>query len=395
MLTASRIKLFAPLARADIVDALVDGWPSIQQAGVKTPLRLHHFMAQIATETQGLTRLEENLNYSAKRLTKVWPGRFPSIAAAEPYAYRPQALANKVYGGRFGNHRPDDGWRFRGGGLLHTTFRENYRDAGYELGPDLLRTPGPALRSALKYWTDHGCNAIADRDDLPRLRRVIQGGSGGLDDAAQWLVKAKRIFTPLPTPVAVISGGLDANRARPAGGVEDLADPGAVANVQARLRALGYYHVGADDGALGASTQGAILAFRNDNGLRLTPAIDAELLVALSKAEPKPVPPERADGKPERSRILSGSDKLITGSIASAGIGAAANADDLIAKAEMATGYFDRARGLLSPLRRVKEMIDGAISPTVLLILLAIVVGVLAWRIRAARIADYRAGKTP
>ncbi len=50
-----------------------------------------------------------DLNYSAERLMAVWPGRFPTIAAARACAGRPKALASLVYASRMGNGGPESG----------------------------------------------------------------------------------------------------------------------------------------------------------------------------------------------------------------------------------------------------------------------------------------------
>lgn len=89
---------------------------------------------------------EENLYYSkASRIREVWPSRFPSISAAEPYARNPRGLANKVYNGRMGNRDgSDDGWNFRGRGLAHVTGRDNYGKAARAVGVDLVAEPARA-----------------------------------------------------------------------------------------------------------------------------------------------------------------------------------------------------------------------------------------------------------
>lgn len=75
------------------------------------------------------------------------------------------------------------------------------------------------------------------------------------------------------------------------------ATPETIVHVQTRLRALGYYEVGEIDGGEHglAKTHAAILAFRNDSGLRTTPDIDDELLVAIATAKPRPVAASRAN----------------------------------------------------------------------------------------------------
>jgi putative chitinase len=147
-------------------------------------LDLPNFLAQNLHESALLTRLEENLSYSAARLTQVWPGRFPTPASAQPYARNPRALANKVYGGRLGNVDPDDGWRYRGRGLIQITGRDNYALTqaltGYPLlqCPDLLLEPEPALRSSLAWWLEMiPQEALAD---VARVTRIVNGGANGL-----------------------------------------------------------------------------------------------------------------------------------------------------------------------------------------------------------------------
>lgn len=120
-------------AQVQGIDAILD---EAERRG--TPLaHLAAILAEAHHETGGTMQpVSENLNYSAKRLTEVWPSRFPTIAAAAPYANNPQRLANKVYGGRLGNVDPGDGWLFRGRGLAQITGRENYARFGIVGVPD-------------------------------------------------------------------------------------------------------------------------------------------------------------------------------------------------------------------------------------------------------------------
>jgi len=80
---------------------------------IATPSRAAAFLAQIAYESGELNHLSENLDYSPQRLTEVWPKRFPTLAAAIPYAHNPVKLANFVYASRLGNgdEASGDGWK--------------------------------------------------------------------------------------------------------------------------------------------------------------------------------------------------------------------------------------------------------------------------------------------
>lgn len=106
----------------------------------KTPRQhLAYMLATAFHETGGrMQPVRENLNYtSAARIKQTWPGRFASIAEAQPYVSQPQKLANKVYGGRLGNTGPNDGWIYRGDGLPQLTGRANFAKFGIEPGMDL------------------------------------------------------------------------------------------------------------------------------------------------------------------------------------------------------------------------------------------------------------------
>jgi putative chitinase len=156
--------------------------------GIETPEQQASFLGQCAHESNGFTALVENLRYSAESLCKVWPKRFPSLEAAQPYNRNPEAIANHVYAGRMGNgdEESGDGFAFRGRGLIQLTGRANYRACGEALGvdlesdPDLVATPQFAALSAGWFWHTHGLNNIAE--DITAVTKKINGGTLGLDD---------------------------------------------------------------------------------------------------------------------------------------------------------------------------------------------------------------------
>ena len=167
---------------------------------IGTPKRQAAFIGQCAVESANFTRLQENLKYSAQRLTQVWPSRFPSIEAATPYANNPEKLANFVYAGRMGNLQDGDGWQFHGRGLIQLTGRENYANCGSGVGvdlidnPDLLLTPKYAALSAGWFWNKKGLNALADTQEYGTMTRRINGGLTGLEERIAKITKTLQVL---------------------------------------------------------------------------------------------------------------------------------------------------------------------------------------------------------
>ncbi|PAW51043.1 glycoside hydrolase family 19 [Pseudomonas moraviensis] len=151
---------------------------------IDTPLRVAAFLAQVGHESGRMSRVVENLNYSAEGLQKTWPSMFDAKLAAE-YARKPERIANAVYNARMGNTAPGDGWKFRGRGLIQITGKSNYIACGAGLGmdllthPELLERPQHAAMSAAWYWDSRFLNALADAGDIQNIGSLINTGRRG------------------------------------------------------------------------------------------------------------------------------------------------------------------------------------------------------------------------
>lgn len=178
-------------------------------AGLKTPERMAMFLAQVGHECSGFRVFTENMNYDAAGLARTWPKRY----AVDPFAKikvpnalaisiqrKPEVIANKTYAFRYGNRDvgSGDGWKYRGRGAIMTTFYDNYLrvDKAFNLNgelvenPDMLLDPRLTLMSSALYWKDNNLNVWADKRDVTQARKVINGGTIGLD-------KVKVLYTQL------------------------------------------------------------------------------------------------------------------------------------------------------------------------------------------------------
>ena len=169
------------------VDALNE---TFQRFNILTPIQQASFIGQCGHECGNFRILEENLNYRAETLMKLWKSRFPTIEVANEYAKNPKKIANKVYANRMGNRDESsgDGYRFRGRGCIQLTGHANYFHAGQACGedfvmqPDLVATPRYAAMTAGWFWDTHKLNQYADRQDFLMMTKKINGGTIGLDD---------------------------------------------------------------------------------------------------------------------------------------------------------------------------------------------------------------------
>lgn len=427
MVSIAQIRRIAPSASGAIAGAIVSHWHMAEAAGINSPLRAAHFLARVAVETIGLTKLEEGLTYtSAARIRQVWPRRFRTDAQAAPFVRNARALANHVYNGRMGNAAgSDDGWTFRGGGMMQTTGREGYRKMGFEDNPGALRSPKTAFLTAVREWHNRKCNAMADRDDVVAICKAINGGTHGLDDQRKYLAKAKRIFVVERSPVYSVTLPLpgtsppendDHVRVYEPAEIEDV-EPAAlpadmldlphdetpvilnsagIVAVQHRLRQLGYFEVGdparpdATGELWGSRTTAAISALQKDRGLTVTGGMNVATQRALALDIPRPIPASRAEASAERVREVAPAAKdswLATQWSKVTGFGAA-----ILATISGVADYFPDANETLTAFR-------GVISDVSPLVWAGLVGGVsLAIYLRSKKasaevVKDYQTGR--
>jgi putative chitinase len=207
MITAEQLlKLSPSLTHADVWAKEFNA--SMTRFGINTPARRQMFMATVMHESSGLTRLQENLNYSAEGLVKVFGKYFGKDSGRNSALYhrKPQMIANVVYANRMGNGSTlsGDGWKYRGRGPIMATGKDMYEAAGKAcfnspslllVNPDLLLVPAYGAAVACWIWQSKGCNELADADRFEAVTKKINGGLIGLEDRYKWLHKCEKIIT--------------------------------------------------------------------------------------------------------------------------------------------------------------------------------------------------------
>jgi putative chitinase len=210
--------------------------PTFDGYEINTRMRIAHFMGQVTHECAGFSTTEE----------------FASGAA---------------YEGRddLGNINPGDGKRYKGRGLIQLTGRANYREIGAKLmlpledKPELAAEPVTSLKIACEYWKNRSINAAADRDDLVKVTRLVNGGINGLEDRREYVRKAKQALAAIEgIRVATGEGGGTVVLRR--GSFGD-----AVGELQELLNGKGYDVT--IDNDFGPATELAVILFQRSAGL--------------------------------------------------------------------------------------------------------------------------------
>jgi putative chitinase len=195
------------LLRTVTTPQLADKWCSAlnetcERFAIDSPYRIAGFISNVAHESSGFKVVTENLNYSAQRLMVVFKKYFPTEELAQAYAMQPEKIANYVYANRMGNgdEASGEGYFYRGRGLIQLTGKNNFLEYSFTCDneayqrPDIVTEDHYAAEAAGWYWDRNNLNALADKQDIGGMRRRINGGFNGLDDAQMKYAKIMDYF---------------------------------------------------------------------------------------------------------------------------------------------------------------------------------------------------------
>jgi putative chitinase len=354
-ITAEELRQLSPKAGDEEIAAIVAGASNLDLAGINTPLRLAHFLAQICAETGGLAIRREDTSWTPAQVCMLWPSRFKT--KLDPRILRcgsdPEKLAELAYGGRsdLGNVDEGDGYAYRGGGMLQITGRAAYHEAGDAIGvdleasPDLIEDAAISLNVAIWYWSKHGCNTFADSNYGRAVGNAINRGNPfskyepiGARARQQWLERAWSIVGQGPLQE---SKDLSLGAAGPRVGL-----------VQKRLVELGY-PVGEVDNVFGPTLARAIAAFKHDQPMPTEAGsiVGPATWAALEQANPIQLSPERQQAT-VADLINKGSTEVAAGKNGKA-IGQVTLYAGAMGAAKE-TGVLDQANSLLSQVGMLK-----------------------------------------
>lgn len=365
-ITAEELRRFAPSARTDYIDALVQGWGHLEQAQVNNPSRVAAFLAECAHETGGFTIVRENMSYTAARMCEVWPSRFKGKMdpRAQWCAGQPERLAEAVYGGRLGNAQRGDGFLFRGGGFLQMTGRAGFREYGRMVGvdletnPELIERADISLLVALAVWVKHGLNRFADRHYMRAVGNAINRGNPysslepiGHAGRRHWFERAKI--------AGALLYGEEGLKVPP--GLALGAHGPQVETVQRQLRDLGY-GVGKVDKVFGAATARAVAAFKLDHKRASGRELEPDEVVgpltrdALEQGKPVVVSEERA-ATTAKQLAAEGSTEVAVGlrqkaagvAVTTAAFADGARQTGMFEMAQESIGVLPQWHGLMAP----------------------------------------------
>ncbi|WP_313309356.1 hypothetical protein [Stutzerimonas nitrititolerans] len=218
-------KVFEGLQDTDEADELLGEIASqinadCEKYKLDTALRLSHFFSQVRQEIGSKCRVVEDFTYSPEGLKSTF--RYfrlnPEEASTYGYAGRGRfvsvenqmAIANRAYASRYdnGDIASGDGWRYRGRGLKHLTFKSNYsdfknyhksfwgEDVDFVQNPDLLHEDYKyVVRSGIYFWMSNSLFVEADKGSdgsvVDAITRIINEAT---DSYGKRRENFKRIF---------------------------------------------------------------------------------------------------------------------------------------------------------------------------------------------------------
>ena len=164
--------------------------------GITDPKAVANIMAQVQAESGGVAK-SENLKYSGKTLFELYGAgnkggnkvRFNSVEEASAVAAKgEEAVGNVIYGGRMGN-KEDEGYKYRGRGLIQLTGKDNYKKFGDMIGVDLVKNPDmandPAIaqKLAAAYFSEKQKKGV-NLSDINAIGKAV-GYAGGAAETAK------------------------------------------------------------------------------------------------------------------------------------------------------------------------------------------------------------------
>ena len=193
----------------------------LSKSGISDRKSQANILAQIKGESDFIPRSEEIEKYSAKTIFDQYGGpavktnnsgkpinkkgnivRFENIDEANALVEKgPEAVGEKIYGGRMGNTEPGEGYKYRGRGLIQITGKDNYKRFGKMIGvdlvkdPDLANDPDIAQKLAVAYFKEKGKNV--DLTDISAVGKSV-GFAGGEKEANKRALSAENFMKDLP-----------------------------------------------------------------------------------------------------------------------------------------------------------------------------------------------------
>lgn len=181
---------------------------ALNEKGITDPTAVSNILAQIQAESGFNPRSEEIDRYSAQTLYNLYGAdqkknavRFKTIQDAQALvALGPEAVGNFIYGGRMGNS-PNEGFKYRGRGLIQLTGKYNYdvysKKVGVDLvgSPDLANDPVLASKIAVEYFLSKQKGGV-DLKDINAVGQAV-GYAGGQAETNKRAAIAKTFETKL------------------------------------------------------------------------------------------------------------------------------------------------------------------------------------------------------